>query len=51
MPPASPNTVKHPIFLFFFKKLYLFMAALGLCCFVRAFSSCSERGWVVDGLQ
>ena len=24
--------------------IYLFMAALGLRCFVRAFSSCSERG-------
>ena len=23
---------------------YLFLAALGLCCCVRAFSSCGERG-------
>ena len=27
--------------------IYLFMAALGLCCCVRAFSSCSERGLLV----
>ena len=31
-------------FLSFFKKFYLFLAALGLCCCVRAFSSCGERG-------
>ena len=31
-------------FTFFFKFIYLFLAALGLCCHVRAFSSCSERG-------
>ena len=24
--------------------MYLFLAALGLRCFARAFSSCSERG-------
>ena len=24
--------------------IYLFLAALGLCCCVQAFSSCSERG-------
>ena len=24
--------------------IYLFLAALGLCCCARAFSSCSERG-------
>ena len=24
--------------------IYLFLAALGLCCCVRAFSSCSEWG-------
>ena len=32
---------------FFFKFtlfIYLFLAALGLCCCVRAFSSCGERG-------
>ena len=35
---------------FFF---YLFLAALGLCCCARAFSSCGERGLlfvVVSGL-
>ena len=26
------------------KFIYLFMAALGLCCCVRAFSSCDEGG-------
>ena len=33
--------------LFLFKKIYfsyLFLAALGLCCCVQAFSSCSEQG-------
>ena len=24
--------------------IYLFLAALGLCCCMRAFSSCSKRG-------
>ena len=30
----------------FFKLIYLFLflAALGLCCCMRAFSSCGERG-------
>ena len=28
----------------FFKFIYLFLAALGLRCCLRAFSSCSERG-------
>ena len=30
----------------FFKKvfIYLFLAALGLCCCMRAFSSCGEQG-------
>ena len=34
-------------FFFFYKFIYLFilfMAALGLCCCARAFSSCGERG-------
>ena len=30
--------------LFFFKKTYLFLAALGLRCCAWAFSSCSEQG-------
>ena len=30
---------------FFFNKfIYLFLAALGLCCCAQAFSSCGERG-------
>ena len=28
----------------FFFKIYLFLAALGLHCSVRAFSSCGEQG-------
>ena len=28
----------------FFKKIYLFLAALGLHCCVRAFCSCGEQG-------
>ena len=36
------------LFLVFFFKFYylfiLFLAALGLCCCARVFSSCSERG-------
>ena len=35
------------IFFFFlkvFKKIYLFLAALSLCCCAGAFSSCGERG-------
>ena len=29
---------------FIYLSIYLFLAALGLCCCVQAFSSCSERG-------
>ena len=32
------------VFLFSYKFIYLFLAALGLCCCVRAFSSCRELG-------
>ena len=38
---------------FFFKLIYLFLAALGLHCCARAFSSCGEQGLlfvVVHGL-
>ena len=35
---------KHLFFLFFKKFIYLFLAALGLCCCTRAFSSCGEQG-------
>ena len=38
----------NPLLLFFFNKfiyfIYLFLAALGLRCCVRAFSNCGERG-------
>ena len=35
------------IFFFFFNKfIYLFLAALGLRCYVRAFSSCGEWGLI-----
>ena len=30
--------------LFIYLFIYLFLAALGLCCWVQAFSCCSERG-------
>ena len=30
--------------LFLFLKFYLFLAALGLCFYVRAFSSCGKQG-------
>ena len=51
-PPAPvPKHSKTPNISILFKKFYLFPAVLGLCCFVGAFSSCSERGWVVDRLQ
>ena len=34
-----------PVFFFYiYKFIYLFLAALGLCCCVQAFSSCNERG-------
>ena len=46
--------VRHYFFFFFFCKfIYLFLAALGLRCCARAFSSCGERGLlfiVVRGL-
>ena len=32
-------------YIYFFKKIYLpylFLAVFGLCCYVQAFSSCSE---------
>ena len=40
--------------IFFFKLIYLFLAALGLRCCAWAFSSCGEQGLlfvVVHGLQ
>ena len=32
------------LFFFLINLFYLFLAALGLCCCMRAFSSCGERG-------
>ena len=32
------------IYLFIYLSICLFLAVLGLCCFMRAFSSCRERG-------
>ena len=32
------------LFLLKNKFIYLFLAALGLCCWARAFSSCGEQG-------
>ena len=31
-------------------NLFYFLAALGLCCCARAFSSCSERGLLCCGV-
>ena len=47
--PASFGSQRTALILFFFFNLfiyfiYLFLAALGLRCCVRAFSSCGERG-------
>ena len=55
-PPHKERTCPFSSSSFFFKFIYfiyLFLAVLGLCCFMRAFSSCSERGLlflVVRGL-
>ena len=42
--------VDQPYFIYLFLKeiylFYLFLAALGLCCCIRAFSSCRERGLI-----
>ena len=53
--PTSWHTFSHSVyFLFIFKNkfIYLFLAALGLCCCARAFASCGERGllFVAGGL-
>ena len=42
-----PGTARGPDsehFFFLILFIYLFLAALGLRCYTRAFSSCSERG-------
>ena len=36
---------------FFLNLFYLSLAALGLCCCVRAFSSCGERGLLFVGVH
>ena len=47
---APPGKPSHKVFVFFLTHcllclfIYLFLAVLGLCCCVRAFSSCSEWG-------
>ena len=33
-----------PVLFYFLSFIYLFMAALGLCCCARAFSICGEQG-------
>ena len=47
----APNTLVHNLFKI--KKSHFFLVALGLCCWVPAFPSCSEWGllfFVVCGL-
>ena len=43
------------LFLFYFNKfiyfIYLFLAALGLHCCARAFSSCGERGLLLAAVR
>ena len=44
---SSKSFIVLGLFFFFFYKFilfYLFLAALGLCCFAQAFSSCGEWG-------
>ena len=52
--PDFPHHQRNHLFSFFKNKfIYLFLAALGLCCCTWAFSSCGERGLlflVVRGL-
>ena len=45
-PEVSSSSRKHLRFIFNFKKIYLFMAVLGLHCCVRAFSSCCMQGFL-----
>ena len=39
-----PSSFMFSFSVFFFKFIYLFLAALGLRCCARAFSSCSKQG-------
>ena len=41
----------HELGFFKNKFIYLFLAALGLCCCTRAFSSCSERGLLLVAVR
>ena len=46
-PDTSPQQIQANFFFFFlniYLFIYLFLAALGLRCCARAFSSCGERG-------
>ena len=47
-PPGKPYTSFLKVFIYLF--IYLFLAALGLCCCMRAFSSCRLLFVVVHGL-
>ena len=52
--PHNCLTLKDLLFLFFKKFIYfiyLFLAALGLRCCERAFSSCGERGLLFDAVR
>ena len=39
------------LFFCFCLVIYLFLAALGLCCCMQAFSSCGERGLLFVAVQ
>ena len=41
---STPSPVREPVCYKFIYLIYLFLAALGLRCCARAFSSCGERG-------
>ena len=40
-----------PVLFYFLSFIYLFMAALGLCCCARAFSICGEQGLLFNAMQ
>ena len=47
----SPLKKSISVFNKFILFTYLFLAALGLCCCARAFSSCSERGLLLVAVR
>ena len=52
--PRVPIPQLHPLFFFFLIYLlfiYLFLAALGLRCCARAFSTCGERGLLLVAVR